>query len=296
MTVHVISSAGALVYFDAGDTNRQALLGRLQQLGLDKFCPAERSPTQALQIALNEHKKSTRRELRAGAKHGDKSKLDVAVQALADRQANGFEVLGIERGEQINVYSGRFSVKLDEQEQVVVTSGALTLDNQQALQRQFAAARATLGADSVGPSLIEIAKHLGGTTLREAGGIYYVPEQALPVWEQVMAAFQESGGSRVYCVRTVMDTQTVRAVKDAIVSEVCSKAGELTDEITSGSLGPTAIENRKAKALALHARVHEYEGILSETLGHLHAVIQVAEQAAAAALAIQEDSAIGVFA
>lgn len=296
MTVQVIAQRGGFVTWDAADTDRASLLSRLANLGLEKYCPDPRSDTQALQIALNEHKRHTRKEMRAGAKHGEKSKLDVAVQGLADRQANGFEVVGIERGEQTNVYSGRYSVKLDEQGRVTVTSGYLDYEQRQSLQRQYEQAKATLGADSIGPTLIELANHLGGTTIRQAGGVYYVPESGLAMWERIIDAFQASGASKVYVARVVMDPQCVRQVKDAIVDEVTERARELAREVSEGSLGPVAIENRLAKAKLLHGRVQEYEGILAETLSHLHAVVAVAEQAAASALAVQEDSSIGVFA
>ena len=89
-----------------------------------------------------------------------------------------------------------------------------------------------------------------------------------------------------------MDTETVRAVSDAIVDEVLKASGSLADEIREGKLGEQAIETRKQRAKALHARVSEYELILGQAMAHLHQVICVAEMAAASATAMAEDKSI----
>jgi hypothetical protein len=134
---------------------------------------------------------------------------------------------------------------------------------------------------------------LGGTTLREVGGVYWLPESGLETWSKVINAFQMAGPkTKVYCMQTVMDAETIRAVKDAIVSEVSASAGGLVEEIRSGSLGTVALETRKSRATQLHQRVKQYEEVLQDTLEHLHQVIAVAETAAASALAVQEDSAV----
>ena len=85
-----------------------------------------------------------------------------------------------------------------------------------------------------------------------------------------------------------MDEGTIRAVKDAIVSEVTQAAAAICEEIAGGRLGPDALENRKDAALHLHERVSIYEGVLGEALAELHVVVRSVEQTAAAAMAVQE--------
>ncbi len=166
------------------------------------------------------------------------------------------------------------------------------------LQEQYDVAKATLGGNAIGRSLVEIMASLKGTALREAGGVYWIPDEGVAVWERVISAFQEAGQSKVYLMRTVMDSQTVRAVSDAIVGEVLAASGMLADEIRSGQLGEVALETRKERAQSLHRRVSEYEQILGQTMQHLHQVIGIAEMAAASATAMREDVTVfdGIFA
>jgi hypothetical protein len=290
MTVHVIARDGAFTFWTAADTPRDTLIERLTRIDLEKFCPPERTNTAALQIALNEYKANTRRQMRSAAKHGEKSKLDVAVQGLADRQTNGFEVVGIERGDDSNGYTGRFSAKVTLEGQVEITRGYLDWDERASLQRMYETAKATLGAEALGPALTEIAKSLGATTVREAGGVYYLPNAGVARWEEVIQAFQSAGASKVYCAKVVMDAETVRAVKDAIISEVTESATVLANEIAGGDLGEIALQNRVAKARVLHGRVNEYSAILNDTLKHLHDIVNVAEVAASSALSMQQDN------
>lgn len=290
MSVHVIAKDGAFTFWTGGDTPRTTLLERLTRIGLEKFCPPERTNTAALQIALNEYKAQTRKEIRSQAKHGEKTKHDVTVQGLADRQTNGFEVVAIERGDESNGYSGQFSAKVTLDGQVEIHRGWLDYENRTALQRLYDKAKATLGAEALGPALTEIAKSLGATTVREAGGVYYLPNAGVPKWEEVIQAFQSAGASKVYCAKVVMDAETIRAVKDAIVSEVTEAATVLANEIAGNDLGEVALQNRLNKARCLHTRVTEYSQILNDTLSHLHSIVGVAETAAASALAVQQDS------
>jgi hypothetical protein len=290
----VVAQGGAVVYHTAGPTRRELLETRLAQIGLEKFTPPPRSDGESLKLALGHYADDELTELRRQRRGtlkddttGEKVKRDKIIQARINQKVNGYEVVDVERKESSqNDYCTDFAARMDEHGNVLITKGYA---NSTKLQELFAQHKAILGGNAVGRTLVEIIAHLKGTTLREAGGVYWLPEESIPTWHQVIDAFQASGTkTKVYCVRTVMDSQTVRAVKDAIVEEVMGAASILTQEITSGSLGERAIEFRKSKALALHARVSEYEGILNETLTTLHEVIKVAEVAAASAVAVQD--------
>ena len=41
------------------------------------------------------------------------------------------------------------------------------------------------------PRYIEIMASLKGTALREAGGVYWIPDEGVAIWERVISAFQE---------------------------------------------------------------------------------------------------------
>jgi hypothetical protein len=294
MSAHVIANGGAIVFWDCGPTSRQILETRLTQLGLEDYTPCPRTDAQSLKIALgdyaDEQKQAMRRARQVNTTDdlGGKCRRDKIVQAHRNQKENGFELVDVTRGDESNDYVTDFSAKVVDS-QVQISRGYAERGR---LQQQFETAKATLGGNAVGRSLVELMGHLKGTALREAGGVYWIPDEGVTVWERVIDAFQEAGKNKVYVMRTVMDAQTVRAVNDAIVDEVLKASTALADEIKSGALGEQAIENRLCRAKALHARVAEYEAILGQTMTHLHSVIGVAELAASSAVAIREDKSV----
>lgn len=300
MTAHVIANGGAVVFWSGGPTSRQILDARLTQLGLEDFTPLPRTEAQSLKIALGEYAEQQKQALRRARQatatddRGGKLKRDKIVQAHRNQKANGFELVAVERGDAANHYVTDFSAK--------VTDGRVQISRgyaeQSDLQAKYDLAKATLGGNAIGRSLVDIVASLKGTALREAGGVYWLPEESVAIWEKIVAAFQEAGQSKVYVCRTVLDAETVRAVSDAIVDEVLKASGSLADEIRSGQLGEQALETRKQRAKALHTRVSEYEQILGRAMSHLHDVIGVAEMAAASATAMKEDVTVfdGIFA
>jgi hypothetical protein len=80
-----------------------------------------------------------------------------------------------------------------------------------------------------------------------------------------------------------MDADAVRAVTDAIVSEINVEAGHIHDEVMAGELGERALEHRREQAACLRQKVVLYEELLDVGLSGLHQAVDRADQAAAAA-------------
>lgn len=293
------TSNGASVFWNGGTTERATLERNLDSIGLAEFTPPPRSDGAALKLALAEYAESQLKAMERSQRStkdasGQKIKRAKLVQPRVNQKLNGYEVVDVSRRERDpNDYVTDFGAKLVEG-QVQLSRGYA---DRSAIQALFAKHKAILGGDAIGSALVELVTHLGGTTLRELGSVYWLPGRSIPAWHKIQNAFQTAGEkTKVYCVENVLNAETVRAVKDAIVSEVMEAATELTVDITSGNLGAQAIENRKQRAISLQARVSEYEGILGQVLDSLHEVLTVAESAASSALAVQQDDAFSVFA
>ncbi len=290
---------GFCAWWDAGPSDRATLEHNLKNCGLEKYTPSIRTNEAALRLACSEYVAEQRSNLRKASrersKNGDKVKLDKLVRPHLDPKADGYQVVDEERrsGGDNNDYSADFSAKVEEAPgyangRVTVTKG---IAQQWKLQELYDQAKATVGGNAVGKALVDIVQYLEGTTLREIGGVYWMPSSAKDKWFEVINAFQSAGEkNKVYMMQTVMDEQSCRAVTDAIVSEISSDVSKITEDLVSGSLGDKALEARKARALMLHERVKQYEEILETSLGQLHEVITVVEMAASAAMATQDDS------
>lgn len=281
MTVREARPEGGIVYWNGAPTDRQSLLAGLTAIGMEDYVPCQRTEAASLKMALEEYIDDKIAERRAARSHktaqdGERVVRDKIVQPLRNQKENGFEVVDVTRKDEANDYVVDFAAKVVDG-QVVVSRGYAT---QAKIQQAYEVYRATLGGSAIGGALIEIVKKLGGVTLRDSGGIYWLPDVCLEKWEQVIGAFEAAGDNQVYLVRTIMDAKTVKAVGAAISDEITKASAELIEEITGGKCGEQAIENRLVRAKQLRGRVNEYEIILGSTLKQLHDCISVAEMAA----------------
>jgi hypothetical protein len=115
MNIHFVSPRGAVVFWDAGPTNRGMLEHLLAQIGLEAFLPPVRSDSAALKLAMAEYAEGQRAKMRAAAKAksqatGQKVRLEKIVQAHLDQRQNGFELVSVERGARENAYEADFSL------------------------------------------------------------------------------------------------------------------------------------------------------------------------------------------
>jgi hypothetical protein len=220
----------------------------------------------------------------------------MGVEPRQNQAKNGFEVMRKKRGAVQNEYDVAFSARIESWGGLIVEGEG----NQTAIQAAFDRHKSQLTGAAIGKLLVDVLARAGGTTLRESGGVYWVPEESVQAVER-MAAFVEEcgedGGNRVYLLRTAMDESTVRAVRDAITAEVTKEANAIVNELKENDFGDEALTRRQLAAASLHARVSRYERILGEAMSTLHEVVRVAEQAGAAADSVRESNEVfdGLF-
>lgn len=138
----------------------------------------------------------------------------------------------------------------------------------------------------VAACLVQVINHLYGTPLRSHGGIYWMPDKALGVWDQVRAAVHESavrGRAYVYKVTHSFDNDSLRAVRDAITAEATREAEEIMRDVDSGKLGERALRARAKEAERLIEKVKDYENILGQSLSVVRSIVEDVEIAATAA-------------
>lgn len=269
-----IRASGAVVFWNVAKTDRERFTEHLERLGLSSFAPNEVTDYAALQHALARH--IDEHTTKSDAKHG----RDKTIERKRRRE-DGVEVVDVERGDAAtkNYYTTDFAARV-ENGRVIVSSGYAP---QSALQRHFDEAKTVLSSASIGKSLIGVVGHLGGVSLRDSGGVYWLPAEALDTWRQVAAAVEgaaiDGKASAVYCVRTQMDDDTLRAVRDALTTEVLQKASDIQAEIETG-LGHDAMVNRREQAMRLLERVGDYEEILGTGLEMLKQVCKSVEATA----------------
>lgn len=262
---------GAVVFWNCGPSSRDILAARLESLAQMPM-PEDRTNRSALHNALEEYAK-----VRAA------SYQKVLVRPNTHPEKNGFSVVIETPGEECCKHSLSFTAKVDENSGVSVND---TLGHADAasIQALFYAQKAILTGESVGKALVKLLANLGAVCLRDAGGIYWLPEDKAHIWlkaaEAVEAASNGRRANQVQAVWVAKDDQTAKAVRDGLVQEITLAATSLAEEVTAGNLGEEAIKNRLRNAMALHGRIQSIEGILNESLTRLHAIVKSVEMLA----------------
>ena len=273
-----VDPVGAVVYWGAGETQRDVLKTGLEDLGLERFLPNCRTPESSLFNALKDEVPETGMT------------RDYLIQSLKDRGNNGYEVVEVLKGDKNNSYSALFSARVDKtSERLVLSEGTwdyATLDGP-SLQKSYDRYRGILTGSSMGACLVDICQHLRGTSLRPSGGIYWLPEDSVGMWDKVGGAVSQAAltESNVYRLRTIMDEKAAVAVIDAITSEVDAQSAEIMEGI--GQLGERALRTREERSRVLKAKVEHYEQMLGEGLDKLKSVCDIATKSAAHAVLAQ---------
>lgn len=267
-----ISSGGAAVYWSLSPWfDRAVLAAGLTNLGLEKLTPSPRPVIQCLRASLN-------------AMYRGQNFL---VQKLRDRSA--LEVVQVRpltetANEYVQVLLAQIGTDDDDNPKITLSPFEQTLAEN--LVEGFNNARGLVSGASVSDMLITRVLMLGGTTLREAGGLYWLHNDQLAQWQELTRVVENSSTRdkcACYLLRHNMDEEAVRAVRDAIENESLAESQKLWDEVSSGQLGERALRHRQEKAELLAQKVERFETMLSVSLSGCRSAAENARNAAAAA-------------
>jgi hypothetical protein len=278
-------AAGSMTYWSLGQqTDPDVLQNGLRQIGLPDFAPAQRTWLMSLKAALAEMF----------------AKPEELIRPLRHKHRNGYTVVVEEKGEYDNRYTRTVNACVDDEGRVTITAGEADRFELQRLTNHF---RRVLPSSSVSDMLTEIIHgQFGGITLKNNGGLYFVPEQFVGKWLDVRMVVEASAvaptENHLSVLPLEMNEMTLRDIKRSICREVETEAERLRKDIAENSLGDQALLNRAVRASQLRDRIRQYEQILGEALGVCHQNLDIAVQAFSVASAVQEDKQVfdGVFA
>ena len=292
---------GAVVFWSAGATRKLDLLHVYESLGLEAFMPGDKTPEaallQSLKVCLKRHK-------------GEGESFNIIPRR--NRKKDGFEVQRVVHGK-VNEYHTMLIARVgvgngplleagpdyNREFRPVYGSGPdlrfasqhpaddeiLEWRNKHLYHEYHKAMNHVEGA-AVGRSLVNIVEHLDGLTLKDAGGVYWVPSEAVPM---IMAL--REGLEDTVAIEVLENKPTVEAIdafRRALTREIETEVQGISEDSNSGDLGERALENRAERARALITKISSYEGILGTTLETLRDSVDVPKQAAATALAMIE--------
>ena len=267
---------GYITYYTMGQqTDPNILKNGLKNLGYDGYTLNPRSWLLSLKAALSERYKET------------------LVRSLKKREDNGYTVVKEVKGYDENKYPRLFNAQVSESGIVTCVHAGPEVDVKK-IQERTDHFRSVLPGDTVSKVLVDILQNdLNGTSMRDGGCIYFVPNESIDKWRAVCDVVQSAavGGTfnKTTCNKMERSDDTLRDIRDSIIDEVKRDTEIIRSELKENDLGKRAITNRVNRSVEIAKRVQFYENVLGEALDECRGALAETSQAAAFATAQQEN-------
>jgi hypothetical protein len=156
----------------------------------------------------------------------------------------------------------------------------------------FRQARIELAPEDISGWLIDLAHDNSAVSLRDRGGIYFVPRTSVDFWRKAVKAIESVGGHRIFQIPALKNSEAIDAILDAVTVETTAAAEAIEAELLAEgdvALGARALKNRAEACGSLLSKVEAYEALLGVKLPALVSKIEDL-RAGVAAAALKDDS------
>ena len=121
-----------------------------------------------------------------------------------------------------------------------------------------------VSAADVSSWLVRLAAYVTAVSLRDGGGVYFIPRGTLPVWRGMVHAIRAASSHSVFEIPAMRGEECVAAVLDALNAECDEEVRRMEAEITAspGGLSKRGISTREAQLDRLRAKVEGYCALL----------------------------------
>lgn len=273
-----VKTAGASVWWRLkGDFHRGALRHFLVEEGLDseEWLPKEPKEERCFSRAVKALYKD---------KHHN-------VESLPD--GGGYAVVKKTKSKTSVDHDTEFTLKLENGSVVAGGDGFAPVGELLDTTEKTNYFRTRVISDDVSAWLIDCAERLGAVSLRERGGIYFIPNKSLVIWRKLVSALVKAsnGAHTVYSLSTLHEDDAVAAILDALTAEAEEFFSSCSEKIEKGTIGgKRAISNRRDDADKLLAKIKSYEKLLGKSLETLTEACAETELELAAALLAAEEA------
>jgi len=124
----------------------------------------------------------------------------------------------------------------------------------------------TLNSHDISAWLCRLMDKLRAVSLRQGGGLYYLPPQHAAVLSELRTVLQ-TAGARLYSIPAANTRDVVENVLDGLTDEVAAVSDAVL--VDADELGARARETRQQRLRELLAKVSEYERLLGVALPKL---------------------------
>jgi hypothetical protein len=131
-----------------------------------------------------------------------------------------------------------------------------------------------LSSTDISSWLIREAVECDAISLRDTGGVYFVPSHKLDRWEQICDALHEVSSCRVHRIPAMSTDDAVESILTALTEECKTFSEEMDAALGDSDLGARAMRGRADKADKMLAKLTRYEALLGDKMSDIAAQIQ----------------------
>lgn len=128
---------------------------------------------------------------------------------------------------------------------------------------------ASLATVDISVWLATVVRHLRAVSLRDKGGIYFVPTGVVAEWHKVVQVLREVSTHFLAEIPAMRSEEAVSAILDAVQREADGEISAMSSELAAGALKKRALENRTDRCVALDDKISAYEALLGRHLDTL---------------------------
>lgn len=147
-------------------------------------------------------------------------------------------------------------------------------------------------ATDISSWLIAQAAECDAVSLRDTGGVYFIPRHTLTEWVQRVGIVHRNTACRVEQIPSLNSEDAVSAVLASIEDECNAFTDQLQADIEGDELGERALSGRADKAKRMIDKLGRYEGLLGDKLDLIRAQM-FEQQANAVSAALAAGAEVG---
>lgn len=284
-------TAGAISYWRlSGSVQLGALRDAWLAAGLpEKDLPAEPSGKVGLSRAIGTLESSTRKavKINGGDFEGGWGLVDFLTD---DGNVRTVQVLRAQREDEVEDAEGQDPRVSRASRGLVVDveygyAGEVDRDSRtlaESLRRAYRVACGELAPVDVSVWLKHLADQASCVSLRDSGGIYFIPRDGVERWEKIVAvvAAVSNGAYKVFRIPALQTREAVEAILDSIEQEAKGAIEAFEADLTKegdDALGARALRTRQGQVEKLAGKLSKYEGLLNVKLDGLRASLETVQ-------------------
>ena len=247
-----IGGRGIVVLWNAIEAEHKPISDGFTNIGLKSFIPNPRTKLASLLTALK-------------AVYTGQSWL---IRPLKGK--NGYQVVKETKGEEVNDLNHERSFIMFPDESMTVSPFDQGLVDRVTQEYKAAAGRVSAVelTDALRRLLVSTNSGFNGIPLKDSGAVYWVPELAKPMLDQVEAVIKRgTNGQFAFSIfRHELNDEERSAVLTAAIQDLNRRCGMVLDDVSSGELRGAALLNREREAANLIRKAEFFQTALQADL------------------------------